>query len=166
MPLDHSIPTPDVSIYDLKGMPAGSMVRTYEDVDDRLVLQLRSRGKTDPEESLEHNMLAHASLTQDHVLQLRNVLSQFLRRRRRFTPVGDTSDAGSSINNFKFEVRTDNPQQAYDMAQLMLLVGTLYGVACCVDGAVGHGPWPAPAGECLSPEAQELATALRALFED
>ena len=143
------------------------MVRTYEDHrPGYLCLQLRKRNRIVPGlRSKNRNMLAHAVLAPDQVLALRNALTQFLGAKRQFTSVGDTNRAGSTTNNIKFEIRTDNPQQAYDMARLMLLVGNLYGGACCVKGAVTHGPWPPLPGVQLSPQAAELAAALRSIFE-
>ena len=145
----------------------GSMIRVYHDTDDRLALQLRKTGPiTSGPRARWRNMLAHVSITAEQALILRNALTQFLGGKRRFSPVGDTSNAGSTTNNFKFTIRTDNPQQAYDMARLMLAVGNLYGTACCVDGTVEHGPWPWPLGSQLSPEAKQLLTLIRALLED
>ena len=166
MPDDLTINTPDISIYDLGGVDAGSSVRLYGDTrEDHLCLQIRKRNPITPGgKARKRNMLAHAVLSSEEVLVLREALTQFLGGGLLPGPVGDISNAGAEVSSFKFEIRTDNAQQAYDMARLMLVIGNLYGSRCCVDGIVAHGPWPALPGDKLSPEAQGVSVALRALF--
>ena len=167
MPNDLVINTQNISIRDISGIHQGSSVRTYTDTTPGgLCLQIR---KTDPittgNKAKKRNMLAHVVLNTVQVHMLRGALSEFLKSPRKYDHVGNTMSAGIEVNNIKFEIRTDNAQQAYDMAQLMLIVGNAYGGACCVRGGVNHGPWPALPGDRMSHEARGIAAAIMSLFE-